>query len=298
MLESLGIKKGSDNSFYGVVSGYYVLIENQLCNNTPAYVLTINFQVDSSVGKIVDLLTELKSINENKILETKCADGLLKVSFNGLIEESLLQKLIMNIIENLKENNIVSTCVHCGKKDFLSFYKYNGGISCLCSECGSKLIDTLEQQKNAANNYLVGFAGALIGSVIGSIAWILIGLAGFYASIAGYLIAFCSFKGYKLLKGKITVVGVIINVCTILLAFLFANYIGLFFELRKSLDELTFSVFNQIMPLVIKEPGVIKELLLNLGLGLLFIVLGSYKTIQTFFQEAKNKDSAEIQKLQ
>ena len=45
-------------------------------------------------------------------------------------------------------------------------------------------------------NLPLGLIGAVIGILLGSVLWVLIGQIGFIAGIAGYAIVFCGMKGY------------------------------------------------------------------------------------------------------
>ena len=85
-----------------------------------------------------------------------------------------------------------------------------------------------EDDNLGENNYIQGAVGSLVGALLGSVIWFLIGMVGFYASIAGYAIAFCAFKGYQLMKGKLTRVAVVINIVAMLIAFLAINYLSYF----------------------------------------------------------------------
>lgn len=44
-------------------------------------------------------------------------------------------------------------------------------------------------------NLPLGLIGAVIGILLGSVLWVLIGQIGFIAGIAGYAIVFCGMKG-------------------------------------------------------------------------------------------------------
>lgn len=147
-----------------------------------------------------------------------------------------------------------------------------------------------EDDNLGENNYIQGAVGSLVGALLGSVIWFLIGMVGFYASIAGYAIAFCAFKGYQLMKGKLTRVAVVINIVAMLIAFLAVNYLSYFYAIHKEVPDLTLKAFGQVLPIIIREPEVLREICLNLGLGLLFMLLGSYRTIKECFDFIKKKE--------
>jgi len=53
-------------------------------------------------------------------------------------------------------------------------------------------------------NLPLGLIGAVIGILLGSVLWVLIGQIGFIAGIAGYAIVFCGMKGYALLGKELS----------------------------------------------------------------------------------------------
>ena len=55
---------------------------------------------------------------------------------------------------------------------------------------------------NMPNNYLKGFAGALLGSLAGIILMIVLSIAGFISSLSGFVAVFCGEKLYRAFKGK------------------------------------------------------------------------------------------------
>ena len=73
------------------------------------------------------------------------------------------------------------------------------------------------------NNNLLGILGAILGAFVGAIPWILVYVYGnLMFSILSFIIALVSFKGYTLLKGKVTkhtplIIG-IISVLTVIIS--------------------------------------------------------------------------------
>lgn len=59
-----------------------------------------------------------------------------------------------------------------------------------------------------------GIVGAVIGALIGAASIILLSQMGYVASISGFVLAFCTLKGYELLGGQLSKKGVV--VCIIL----------------------------------------------------------------------------------
>ena len=152
--------------------------------------------------------------------------------------------------------------------------------------------DNDNEEFNGENNYVQGAFGSIVGALLGAVIWFLISMVGFYASIAGYAIAYCAFKGYQLMRGRLTKAAIGINIAAMLIAFIIVNYLGYFYQIAKEVPGLEFKTFNILFPVILKEPEVLKEVLINFGLGLLFMVLGSYRTIKEcadFIKQKENK---------
>lgn len=75
-------------------------------------------------------------------------------------------------------------------------------------------------------NLPLGLIGAVIGILLGSVLWVLIGQIGFIAGIAGYAIVFCGMKGYQLLGKKLSKTGIIICIVLSFLAIIGAEVVS------------------------------------------------------------------------
>jgi len=136
-----------------------------------------------------------------------------------------------------------------------------------------------------------GFVGALLGAVIGSAAWVLIGYVGFYASLAGYVIAMGAVKGYQTLKGPANRVAPWIIGFSVLFAVAQAEVVGFALQLVKYAKEegMALSLLEAMgyLPELLSDPEVLGDMLPNILLGLLFAALGSFRLIKNMFAGAK-----------
>ena len=143
----------------------------------------------------------------------------------------------------------------------------------------------------------MGFLGSVLGALVGSVLWIIIGLLGFIASIAGAAISYCAFKGYSLFKGKLTKKGIVLNIVAIIIAFVFAQYIGLYFDFKEAIAGADFGLYLMFTPVLFSDSEFLLGLLPNLGLGILFIALGASTSISNNFKAAKNNEELKIEKI-
>ena len=82
----------------------------------------------------------------------------------------------------------------------------------LCYNCFVNLqqnqaVNSSEKQKKK-ENIVGGIVGALIGSLLGAACIVLLGQLGYVAALSGVIMAVCTMKGYDLLGGKLSTIGV------------------------------------------------------------------------------------------
>lgn len=61
-----------------------------------------------------------------------------------------------------------------------------------------------------------GIVGALLGGVLGGASLILFGQIGVISAISGVILAFCTLKGYELLAGQMSKVGIVVSIVIML----------------------------------------------------------------------------------
>lgn len=195
------------------------------------------------------------------------------------------------------EINKLPKCVHCGSQENLGKYETPEGVSVLCADCAAELSKKIESYSEQKSNYVLGFFASLLGAVIGSSLWIVLGMVNFYASFAGYAIAFAAFWAYSKAGGKFTKAGVIINIVTVIMGILFAEYAGVLIAvIRTSPGNPFFSYFaftNQLFTL----PAFYKTEWVNFVLGLLFAFLGCHNIIRNNLTNAKKMENFWIKKI-
>ena len=96
-----------------------------------------------------------------------------------------------------------------------------------CKKCGTQLTDDTvfcpacgqavaaqsdELAIDIKENALLGTLGALLGAALGSASIILLSQINIVSALSGLLIAFCALKGYEILGGKLSTLGIIISI--------------------------------------------------------------------------------------
>lgn len=139
------------------------------------------------------------------------------------------------------------------------------------------------------DNVFLGIVGAVIGALIGSALWVLIGQVGFIAGIAGYAIVFCSVKGYKLLGKTISKKGIIICVIFSLVMILAAEYVSTGIAIYQAFIEdyyITIADAMKSVPEFLKESEVRNELLKNLAVGYGLAIWASFSYVKGLWRNA------------
>ena len=95
-----------------------------------------------------------------------------------------------------------------------------GVPSLLCDSCYQQLGHLQEQNQQAelgkTENVVAGTVGALLGSLLGVACIVLLGQLGYVAAVSGIVMAICTMKGYELLAGRFSTVGLVVSIVLML----------------------------------------------------------------------------------
>lgn len=133
-------------------------------------------------------------------------------------------------------------------------------------------------------NIVAGIVGAFLFALAGGVIYFLLHLVGFIASISGLVGAVCAVKGYAVFARKETKKGIVIGAVMSLLVIVIAWYFCLaydiydaymaFYEAGEIDFYYTLIESVQVAPFFLADPEIAGPYLGDLGLGLLFCVLG------------------------
>ena len=297
-LNGLGFKKVGIN-WLGKIGRYYFEIQDKQ-DSEEELIVSLNLAPNTEKSKLFEYLDNLENIKDYSKFENR-----ISIIYEESEDETDdISTFLKGLCSNLEEVEGRCVCGNCENTEYLSYYTSGDSYTLLCEECGTKAIKNFEASKNANTNYVKGFIFSLVGAILGSALWIVLGAIGLYASIAGLFIAYCAFKGYEMAQGKFTRKGIILNVVAIVIAFILAQYAGLFLEFIKETPslkgepKLALQTFLLITPYMFTDIEFIKGLLPDLGLGLLFVTLGTYRMITNNYKAAKLAESIKIEKLE
>lgn len=138
---------------------------------------------------------------------------------------------------------------------------------------------------NDNENYVTGFLGAILGSIIGMICMIVFFNLGYVSAVAGIVMAVCTIYLYKKFAKGISKEGIIISILVMVLGVFLAYNTAVAISLKSALKEMGFEV--SFFKVLVAIPKLIKEkyfpygqYLLNLGLLYLFTFAGAVGIIK------------------
>lgn len=280
------------NTLWGDINSYgFILKINSADENL---ITKISFNAKVSNGSLIDYMDTLKFEEIISFYEIKKWGIIIYVNYVGFSEDNSLGTHYLDITDKLHELKLGSLCPNCMEVKTPAFVKISNNLSHMCHDCISGIEEKKNSELKRPNNYLKGVIGALLGGIIGAAVWIIIGLVGFYTSIAGYLIALCSNFGYKLFGGKKTKTTAIILGLSIILSMAFAQYMGVMINIVQSYENVTILKAISLSPQILKDSEFVYSLIPGMGIGLLFAGLGSRETIKELFN---TKNRVEIERV-
>lgn len=293
-LQDAGFKQ-FDSEYIGKVNNYFFSIKDNQASEDLLYV-TISIAPSESKNILFKYLDDLQK--DNKIDDYELTKNEIKIAF---VEDSIytIDIFLSDLSKVLEEIEAKNICNFCENTENIDLYVSSKVHSFLCQSCGEKLLTDLQEEKNIKPKYLLGFFASLVGALIGSVVWVVLGMLGFIASLAGYAIAYGAFYAYKKVNSKYTKLAIILNVVAIIIAFLFAQYSGIVFEVLREYkaDGITFSDAILYTNYLFTNKEFIVALLPDFGFGILFAFLGSFRTIKDNYTSAKEEENFYIEKV-
>ncbi|MCR4651919.1 MAG: hypothetical protein K5662_09240 [Lachnospiraceae bacterium] len=145
-------------------------------------------------------------------------------------------------------------------------------------------------------NLILGIIGAIMGALPGMLLWFLLGMIGFIAGIAGYVIAKGASFGYKTLGKKLDKKGAVITILITIVAIYFTNKFSFTYDIAKAYSEndvpVTFADVYSSFWLIMKEGGFYISFIANLVVGLLLTLWSCFSYFKALLKgdlEADNR---------
>jgi hypothetical protein len=204
-------------------------------------------------------------------------------------------KLIFDLTRLFVQYEISSGCSLCSSSEPLQTVRIGEAPAAICTSCFEKVRSefvAIVDRNEREGNYATGIVGALLGAIVGAGLWLLVSYLGFYASIVGFVMAFLAQFGYRLFKGKVGRLMPAVILISLIIGIFVANSVEIAIGLAQDPSlGLTFGEALGIAPLAFidNEMFYVGKVWANAGLGLLFALMGSWRTIRNLASEAKGE---------
>ena len=296
---------------YGLINGYFVLIVQR--PNTSAghsVYLWAKPGATQPVPATLDYLNQCSSRFEY-LQSTSYNGAKITAEFQGLGFQwgkkyvPCLDAFLKEITGYCQNNGLMPCCESCGTEYGLNLYQVDGASHLFCSDCYNKVSGQIQQnmarkKQQGSGNVITGIIGALLGSLLGVAAWVLIYQAGYISALGGLLMVICTMKGYELLGGRLNALGITLT-CIISVAMLFAaEYLCLGIEIYKVYNEgtrvLSVSIFDTLedVPFFLSEPEVAGAVFRDMAIGLILMVVGAFGTIKQTYKSNTGSASTKM----
>ena len=280
--------------YAGCCRGYYTTLTPQ----SDGYRVTVNaFQANDPGNASLYAYLERARSDDKKI----AAVGVSPRRFYVVIKSVLSQKKIPEqvngvvgpILQYLAAHGYTTGCGSCGSSAVtLNCWQANAEVLQICDPCAQKMEQELKANQKLVRekkaSFFPGLLGALLGAVVGSVAWILLSQLGYIAGLGGLAIVFCSMMGYKLLGGHLDRKGVICAVIFSIVMVYLANRISWSFSASRALADygVSFSdVFRNFWALL-KKTELVGSFVKDLVIGYLLTALASFWYIRNALRES------------
>lgn len=200
----------------------------------------------------------------------------------------VMTQLINNFITFLQEKGFQPCCSMCGQSVDVSAYKASSAYMHLCTPCSEQMRGNLaaeaQKEKGKKENVAGGIVGALLGSLVGVVAIILLSRMGYVAALSGVAMAVGVLKGYELLGGKLSNKGVVIGVIIMLIMTYVGDRLDWAIVISQEVSDPTVSIFDcyRIVPFLVSEDYIeFGPYIANLVLLYVFLLLGAVPTVRS-----------------
>jgi len=147
-------------------------------------------------------------------------------------------------------------------------------------------------------NVLAGIVGAFLFSLAGGVVWFLLYQIGYLAALSGIVGVICAIKGYSIFAKRESVKGVVISSVIAFLVIVIAWYLCISYDVYLAYQDwyangevdftLTFFESIRAAVLFLEDSEILVAYLKDLGIGLIFCVIGAFGYVKSAIGRAKN----------
>ncbi len=196
-------------------------------------------------------------------------------------------------------SELTSKCLECGIRNCCSQCRnvlplraaaLDGTPVLLCENCFTQEINGTSGQNGQKENIFLGLLGAVLGTLLGAVLWVVIGMFGFIAGIAGFAMVFCGIKGYDMLGRRLSRKGIVICIVTACLMIMAAEYASLGIVIYQELGDMYYlSLVDSLalVPAFLEEPEVIQGVAKDLVIGYALAIWASFSSVRHIWRQVE-----------
>ena len=190
----------------------------------------------------------------------------------------------------------VGYCPVCGEllKEDSKKYRIEWALITMDKDCVNDINAIIENENNdfaeAPNNYLKGTCGALLGALVGIVAYVVLFYIGYVSALTSLIAILLGSYLYKKLDGKPNAIMVVIVSVISILSMLFAVF-GIYYLAAQALAlEFGFSSLGlQAFTDMMTVPEFSQEFISNLGMTFFYTILGVIFEISRLSKSVKRQ---------
>lgn len=283
---------------YGTKRGFEVFI-SQL-PNVKAFYITIYIKRNEEKPEYAEIN---QIVNADKKLLNRCEVNGYKVrfqtnlfaGFSGLGKPlNKTMEALTLITDALRAKGYANACGHCGTSERIESYVVGDGPILLCESCyhasSEQKEAELEYEDTKKENIVGGLVGALLGSLIGGALIVILGQLGFVAALSGLVMGVCTLKGYEMMAGKLSKLGIIISIIVMIVMVYISNRLDYAIAIVRYYDDVDlFRAFELIPELVAEKYLDAGVYYTELAKVYLFTAAGAFSTIRNILKNQSIK---------
>lgn len=195
------------------------------------------------------------------------------------------------LIDFLKAAQFENCDEETGRVGETAPYLLDGTLHLLNQESLSKRTSELEishqLEQRQTENVLLGIVGAFLGSILGVVLFLLIGLLGYIAMISGIVMGLATMKGYQFLGKKLSKKGMVISVLVVLIMTYVANRLDFALAIARETGWSFWEVYQELSAILDYYPDLVGEYIRNLllayamsGVAVFYLIRETKKEVQ------------------
>lgn len=284
--EQIGfIIDGKHHESHGTIGGYRYFVTEQ--PERKQYTVVTTVKKDEETG---DLQNYLNAMDKGMFIQYAGYNQyvlILNIKNDKNLTVWEFDRILKELSSQLQTLGYRQCCRHCGQEVNVNVCSVQGQVDLICDNCFSGYEVTVPDKKPI--NFPLGIVGALIGSLIGVFAWVIIYQLGIVAGITGFIMAWGCFKGYELLGGRLDKKGIIVSIVIAIVMLAIAEAICLSIEIYSYYSNyyiLSAMDIIESLPFFLSDSEIFGAVVGDMLFGYGFMALASFAFIKNKYKEA------------